>query len=95
VSAWAPAGSERFRLYGGGGASDPVQNTGLLAVPTPAAAYAAEGKPWHPQSPLFAFGVLGLLTFGLMAVSTSGGASVRLGKTTATITGGAGIGKTS
>lgn len=94
MSAWAPAGSERFRLFDSGGASEAVQNTGLLAVSTPAAAYANESKPWHPNSPLFAFGLLGAFTFGLMAVSTSGGASVRLGKATATLTGGAGIGST-
>jgi hypothetical protein len=94
VSVWAPAGPEKFRLYDGGGASEAVANTGLLAVATPAQAYANEAKAWHPSNPLFAFGVVAALTFGLMAVSTSGGASVRLGKTTATLTGGAGIGST-
>jgi hypothetical protein len=94
VSAWAPAGPERFRLYEGGSASAATVNTGLTGLATPAQTYANEAKQWHPSSPMFAFGVLAAVTFGLMAVSTSGGASVRLGKTVATVTGGAGVGST-
>lgn len=90
---WAPAGPERYRLYDQGIANPTLTGSGLAALPTPAESYADEGKPWHPDSPLFAFGLLGLLTFGLMAFSTSGSASVRLGKATATIGAGAGIGK--
>lgn len=52
--------------------------------PLPGVAGAAAGddkqqSPFHPHSPLLAFGVLAALTFGLMAAS----ASVRVGKTTA------------
>lgn len=86
-------GAERYRLFGGTPATAAaVQGTGLHALPTPAESYGQEGKPWHPSSPLFAFGVVAALTVGLMAVSTSGSASVRVGKTVATVTGGAGVG---
>jgi hypothetical protein len=86
-------GAERYRLFSTPAASAPTQASGLTALPTPSAGYAAEGKPWSPHSPMFAFGVLAALTFGLMAVSTSGAASVRFGKVTAAVGGGGGIGK--
>jgi hypothetical protein len=89
-------GAERYRL-GFGGPADavaPTQSSGLSALPTPSAAAGDEVKPWHPSSPLFAFGALAALTFGLMAVSTSGGVSLRVGKTVASVAGGAGVGST-
>ena len=87
-------GAERYRL--GGSPADvtaPTQASGLTALPTPAQGYGDEVKPWHPASPLFAFAVVGALTVGFMAVSTSGSASVRVGKTVASVAGGAGVGK--
>jgi hypothetical protein len=89
-------GAERYRL----GASGPqataaaTQASGLQALPTPAESYGAEGKPWHPSSPLFAFGALAALTIGLVAVSTSGGVQLRVGKTVAGVAGTAGVGST-
>ena len=87
-------GAERYRLGAGGphASAAPTQASGLTALPTPAGSYGDESKLWHPSSPMFAFGVLAALTFGLMAVSTSGSASLRLGKATATVAGGAGVG---
>lgn len=76
---WSPAGPERVRLYGGSVLSPAVADSGLNALATPSQGHADAGKLWHPSSPMFAFGVLGALTFGLMAFSTSG--SVRVGKT--------------
>lgn len=88
-------GAERYRLYGvtAEGASA-MQASGLAALPTPAQSHADEAKPWHPSNPMFAFGVVAALTIGLMAVSTSGSASVRLGHAVATVGGGAGVGST-
>lgn len=89
-------GAERYRLGFSGpqNTAAATQASGLAALPTPAQGYGDEAKPWHPSSPLFAFGCLAALTFGLMAVSTSGSASVRLGKAVATVGGGAGVGST-
>lgn len=79
MSNWAPAGPERFRLFDT--APLPVAtDTGLSTLATPSAGAAQEASMWHPANPLFAFGLLGALTFGLMAFSTSG--AVRVGKTT-------------
>jgi hypothetical protein len=86
---WAPAGPERFRLAAGPVASPAVADSGLNALSTPDAGAAAQAKGWHPSSPMFAFGALGLVTFGLMAFSTSG--SVRVGK--AKLTAGLGVDK--
>lgn len=49
---------------------------------TPSEHGAAAGKLISPENPLFAFGVLAAVTFGLMAFSTS----VRVGKTSASLT---------
>jgi hypothetical protein len=86
-------GAERYRLFGTTPATAAaMQNTGLQALPTPSEGYGLEAKPWHPSSPMFAFGAVLALTVGLMAVSTSGSASVRVGKTVASVAGGAGVG---
>jgi hypothetical protein len=87
--AWSPAGPERVRLYAGPAQSPAVADSGLTALATPSRGSAAAAAPWHPSSPMFAYGVLGALTFGLMAFSTSG--SVRVGKTK--LTAGLGVGK--
>lgn len=86
-------GAERYRLFGGADAAAPTQASGLQALPTPAESYGDEAKPWHPSSPLFAVGVVAAFAFGLIAVSTTGDASVRVGKAVATVAGGAGVGK--
>lgn len=87
---WQPAGSERFRLYEGAPASPAVAESGLSAMATPSAAAAALGG-LTLDNPLVAFGGIALLTFGLMAFSTSG--TVRVGKTK--LTAGLGVGSTS
>lgn len=88
-------GAERYRLGFSGpqNSAAATQASGLSALPTPAQGYGNEAKPWHPASPMFAFGVVAALAVGLMAVSTSGSASVRVGKTVASVAGGAGVGK--
>lgn len=63
--------------------SAPASNapTALASTVTPSEHGAAAAKLWSPQNPLFAFGALAAVTFGLMAFSTS----VRVGRTTAAL----------
>ena len=88
---WAPPGPERFRLSDGGAPAPAAAESALNSLPTPFAGASTASKPWHPDSPLFVFGVLAAATFGLMAFSTSG--TVRVGKTK--LTAGVGVGSTS
>lgn len=58
----------------------------LHAIAGPGVADTLSDKPWSPHSPLFWFGALAAVTFGLMAVSVTGRAgpvkaSVAVGKT--------------
>ena len=55
--------------------------TAQASMVTPSAAGAAAAKVFSPENPLFAFGVLAAVTFGLMAFSTS----VRVGHTSASL----------
>jgi hypothetical protein len=55
--------------------------TALRSTVTPSERDAAAAQLLSPHNPLFAFGALALVTFGLMAFSTS----VRVGKTTASL----------
>lgn len=71
--------ASRYGLSTHGPASN--AHTELHTVPTPSAANASAVKPWSPDSPLFAFGLIAALTFGAMAFSTS----VRVGHTTAAL----------
>lgn len=88
-------GAERYRLFGSTrDSAAAMQASGLAAIPTPAQSHADEAKFWHPASPLFPVGVVLAVTFGLMAVSTSGTASMRLGKAVATVGGGGAVGST-
>jgi hypothetical protein len=75
---WAPAGAGAKYGLGQGLRGE---TTELTAVPTPGLAAAAAAKPWSPDSPLFWFGAIAALTFGLMAVSTS----VRVGPAKASL----------
>lgn len=80
ATTWAaPSGLGRYGLSQGG----PVTTTPteLTAVPTPSEGASASAQPWSPSNPLFWFGGLALVTFGLAAFSTS----VRVGKTTASV----------
>ena len=45
--------------------------TSLTGLATPGERGQDVSKPWSPESPLFAFGLLLALTTGLMAVGTS------------------------
>ena len=85
------AGPERFRLREDATADASATASGLTALSTPSERGAAVARPWSPESPMFAFGCLAALTFGLMAFSTSG--TVRVGKTK--LTGAVGVGSTS
>jgi hypothetical protein len=53
----------------------------LAGVPSPKEGAAVAAQPWNPSNPLFAFAVIGAVTFGLMAFSTS----VRVGGTKAAL----------
>ncbi len=55
--------------------------TELSATPTPGVGAEAAAQPWNPANPLFWFGAVAALTFGLMAFSTS----VRIGGTKASV----------
>lgn len=92
---YTSSGAERFRLYDGGASNPAVQASGLQALSTPSLASSNEARPWHPNSPLFAFAALGAITVVCMAVGTGGsaGASFHLGKLRAGVAGSAGVGK--
>lgn len=68
--------AQKYRLAAG--PASPVDSQ-LPAVAGASADDSQIDSPFHPHSPMLAFGVLAALTFGLMAAS----ASVRVGKTTA------------
>ncbi len=78
ATTWAPPSPAQYRV-----AATPPSRTGteLHAVPTPAAGAAKQASLLSPENPLFWFGAIGAVTFGLMAFSTS----VRVGKTTASL----------
>lgn len=92
---YTSSGAERFRLYDGGASNPTVQASGLQALSTPSLSGSQAAKPWHPNSPLFAFAALGAVTFLAMAVGTGGqaGASFHIGKLRAGVAGNAGVGK--
>ncbi len=70
VDTWAgPVGySEKYGLTDS--APSPA-TTELTAVATPRAGAATAAQPWHPDNPLFWFGVIAATTFGLAAFSTN------------------------
>jgi len=72
-------GPEKFGIPSSGPASNVP--TAQASMVTPSEAGAAAAKVLNPQNPLFAFGALAAVTFGLMAFSTS----VRVGKTSASL----------
>lgn len=76
---WAPTGPARYGLAPEAPAT--TTPTDLAAVPSPSAGTARELTPWDPSSPMFWIGVLGAVTFGLMAVSTT----VRVGPAKGTL----------
>jgi hypothetical protein len=78
AQAWAPIGPERYNLSPTAPTSAPTE---LHSIATPTAGAAAEASPLSPENPLFWFGALAAVTFGLMAFSTS----VRVGGTTASL----------
>ena len=81
ATAWAPTSpGARYGLN----RTNTAPATELTSIPTPTQGAADDANPWHPSNPLFWFGGLAALTFGLMAFSTTvrvGGAhaSVSLG----------------
>jgi hypothetical protein len=83
LAPYTPGGFERYGLRSD--ASKTGATTSLSSIAAPAEGAAAVANPWSPANPLFWFGALAALTFGLAAVSTTvrvGGAkaSVSLGK---------------
>lgn len=72
-------GPEKFGIPSSGPASNVP--TAQASMVTPSTAGASAAKVLSPDNPLFAFGVLAAVTFGLMAFSTS----VRVGKTSASL----------
>lgn len=75
ASTWAPSsGPGRYGLSPDG----PLTTTPseLHAIPSPSQGAAAAGNPLDPSNPLFWFGAIALVTFGLAAFSTT----VRVGK---------------
>lgn len=86
---YTSVGPERYRLFEGAAPAGPaVAESSLASLSTPSEGAQNTVKPWHPESPLFVVGVLGALTLGFAAFSTSG--SVRVGKTKFTASVGAG-----
>lgn len=51
------------------GADNP--SMGAMAATTPSVLDAGGDKPWHPDSPMFWFGILLATTFGLIGAATS------------------------
>jgi hypothetical protein len=66
-------GAEKWGIPDNPAANSPSR---LSALPAPSAQGAAASKLLNPENPLFWFGALGAVTFGLMAFSTT----VRVGK---------------
>ena len=82
--AWAPVSPlGRYNLNLGPATNTPTE---LTSISSPGEGAAKTAALLSPENPLFVFGVLGALTFGLMAFSTS----VRVGHTTASV----GVGST-
>lgn len=79
ATTWAPSGPGRYGLAQGGPVTAAASE--LHTVASPAEGSAAGAQPWNPSNPLFWFGAIAAVTFGLMAFSTS----VRVGKTTASV----------
>lgn len=94
ASAWAPVGPARLGLYSSGPAAPAANDSGLTALATPSEGANRAGRPFSLENPLLAILGVGAVTLGLIAFSTSGAVSVRLGKATATVGGGAGVGST-
>lgn len=79
ATTWEPAGPARYQLSPGGRAN--TSPTELTAVPSPSKGAEDTVKTFSRENPLFVFGLIGAVTFGLMGFSTS----ARVGKTTASV----------
>lgn len=92
ASAWAPVGPGRLGLYTAPPAQSAAAASGLHSVASPGETSTTGLLSLdNPLLPIFAIGGLAL---GLIAFSTAGSVSFRLGKATATVGGGAGVGST-
>lgn len=81
MPAWAPSDpAAQFRLNVLSAPAPATADTALNSVASPSLDGAALLKPWSRDNPLLALTLLGAVTLGLVAFSTSG--SVRLGKAT-------------
>jgi hypothetical protein len=69
ATSWAPASpTAKYGLTNG--PASPA-TTELTSVATPRAGAAAAGQPFNPENPLFWFGAIAAVTFGLAAFSTN------------------------
>ena len=71
ASTWAPLSPQEKYGWRPPSVSAGQPSVELSAVPSPSAGAAAEAQPWHPDNPLFWVGLIGGVTFGLMAFSTN------------------------
>lgn len=90
--AWSPVGPARLGLFPGGPASPATNDTALTSVASPGEASSI--GTFSLENPLVPLAVVVAATIGLVAFSTSGSVSVRLGKAVATAGGGVGVGST-
>ena len=82
ATTWAPTSyGAKYGLTDG--PSSPATSE-LHAVATPSAGSAVAAQPWNPENPLFWFGALAAVTFGLAAFSTN----VRVGSISAGLSAG-------
>lgn len=68
-TSWEPASV--VSKYGLTDSAPSPATTELTAVATPRAGAASVGQPWNPDNPLFWFGAIAAVTFGLAAFSTN------------------------
>lgn len=82
ATTWAPQGPTA--KYGLVDQPASPATSELTAVATPRAGAAAAVQPWNPENPLFWFGAIAAVTFGLAAFSTN----VRVGNVRAGLSAG-------
>jgi hypothetical protein len=92
--AWAPVGPARLGLFPGGPASPATNDTALTSIASPSEDGARSVGALSLENPLLPIVAIAAAVIGLVAFSTSGSVSVRLGKAVATAGGGVGVGST-
>jgi hypothetical protein len=87
-------GPARLGLFPGGPASPATNDTQLTSIASPSEAAKSTAGTFSLENPALALAGIVAVTVGLIAFSTSGSISVRLGKSVATAGGGVGVGST-